>query len=310
VTALLEQPALDAPERPAPPRSFAAWWAVPPLVIVLLAAVYPLIRVCLESTKVGDTGRGWSTWVGVLSSEVFRDALWRTVAIAATSTAGCLLLGTFLAIVLAFVPFPGSHLVGRLIDTVLALPSFLITLAFTFLYGTAGAANAAIAGLTGADSPVLNFLYTPAGVIAAEVTFFTPFVIRPLLASFSMLPLAQLDVAASLGASPLRVLRSVVMPEAWPALMAGGSLVLLLSLNEFGIVLFTGAKGVITLPVLIYTRGIVTFDLPGAAVIATVQIALSLALYTLYRVIFARVMQGRGNHEMEVATDVVVDPAK
>ena len=53
----------------------------------------------------------------------------------------------------------------------------------------------------------------------------------------------------------------------------------LLTLNEFGIVLFTGAKGVITLPVLIYTRGIVTFDLPGAAVIATVQIALSLALY-------------------------------
>ncbi len=45
--------------------------------------------------------------------------------------------------------------------------------------------------------------------------------------------------------------------------MAGGSLVLLLTLNEFGIVLFTGAKGVITLPVLIYTRGIVTFDLPG-----------------------------------------------
>ena len=70
-----------------------------------------------------------------------------------------------------------------------------------------------------------------------------------------MLPRAQLDVAASLGASPLRVLRSVVMPEAWPALMAGGSLVLLLTLNEFGIVLFTGAKGVITLPVLIYTRG-------------------------------------------------------
>ena len=79
----------------------------------------------------------------MLASEAFRDALWRTVAIAATSTVGCLVLGTFLAIVLAFVPFPGSQLVGRLIDTVLALPSFLITLAFTFLYGTAGAVNAA-----------------------------------------------------------------------------------------------------------------------------------------------------------------------
>ena len=63
------------------------------------------------------------------------------------------MLGTFLAIVLAFVPFPGAQLVGRLIDTVLALPSFLITLAFTFLYGTAGAVNAAIAELTGNDRP-------------------------------------------------------------------------------------------------------------------------------------------------------------
>jgi len=306
MTALLDRPtsAADVPERRAPKRSRTALWAIPPLLVVLIAAVYPLIRVCLESTKVGDMQRGWGTWSQVLASEMFRNALWRTVAIAATSTAGCLVLGTFLAIVLAFVPFPGSRVVGRLIDTVLALPSFLITLAFTFLYGTAGAVNALISSLTGGASPVLNFLYTPAGVIAAEITFFTPFVARPLLASFAVLPRAQLDVAASLGASPFRVLRSVVMPEAWPALMAGGSLVLLLTLNEFGIVLFTGAKGVITLPVLIYTRGIVTFDLPGAAVIATVQIALSLILYSVYRWIFARVMGGRGKGD----TDVVVEP--
>ena len=84
-------------------------WTVPPLLIVLVAAAYPLLRVCLESTKVGDTQRGWSTWSEVLASQMFRDALWRTVAIAVTSTAGCLVLGMFLAIVLAFVPFPGSR---------------------------------------------------------------------------------------------------------------------------------------------------------------------------------------------------------
>ena len=302
MTALLESTP-EAPVRPAAPRSAATWWAVPPVAIVLLAAVYPLIRVCLESVKGVGTQ---SSWLSVLSSAAFRDALWRTVAIAATSTLGCLVLGTFLAVVLAFVPFPGSRLVGRLVDTVLALPSFLVTLAFTFLYGAAGAVNAAIAGITGDQAPVLDFLYTPAGVIAAEITFFTPFVVRPLLASFSTLPRAQLDVAASLGASPLRVLRSVVMPEGWPALMAGGSLVLLLTLNEFGIVLFTGAKGVTTLPVLIYTRGIVSFDLPGAAVIATVQIALSLALYAVYRVVFARATARREGSD----TDVVVDQAK
>lgn len=274
---------LDAPaEAVRATRHSVAWaWLVPPLVLVTLVVVYPLLRVFAEASSGG-------AWGAVLGSQMFRDALWRTVSIAVISTAGCLVLGLFLAVVLAFVPFPGSSVVARLIDTVLALPSFLITLAFTFLYGTAGAVNAVAATLTGNGS-VVNFLTTPAGVIAAEITFFTPFVVRPLLAAFAMIPRAQLDVAASLGASPSTVLRRIVFPEAWPALAAGGSLVLLLTLNEFGIVLFTGAKGVITLPVLIYTRGIVTFDLPGAAVIASVQVVVSLTLYGAYRTVFARV---------------------
>jgi 2-aminoethylphosphonate transport system permease protein len=280
---VLEPTAATAPAAPAPQRNWRPIaWSIPPIVVVLVIAVYPVVRVLNESTS---TPGAWSQ---VLRSTAFRNALWRTVSIAVCSTAGCLVLGTFLAVVLAFVPFPGSAVVGRLIDTVLTLPSFLITLAFTFLYGTVGAVNALITQLTGKHGPALNFLSTPTGVVLAEITYFTPFVVRPLLAAFAQLPREQLDVAASLGASPWRVLRQVVLPEAWPALAAGGSLVLLLTLNEFGIVLFTGAKGVITLPALIYTRGIVTFDLPGAAVLATVQVLLSLALYIGYRLVFAR----------------------
>ncbi|WKG07849.1 2-aminoethylphosphonate ABC transporter permease subunit [Nocardia sp. PE-7] len=286
---LLDRPEASPPVKESAPRR--SWlpilWTLPPVLVVLVIAGYPILRVLTESTQT-PTGRGTEVWTSVLGSEAFREALWRTVSIAVCATAGCLVLGTFLAVVLAFVPFPGSGLVGRLIDTILTLPSFLITLAFTFLYGTAGAVNALIAELTGATTPVIDFLTTPLGVILAEITYFTPFVVRPVLAAFAQLPREQLDVAASLGASPWRVLRQVVLPEAWPALAAGGSLVLLLTLNEFGIVLFTGAKGVITLPALIYTRGIVTFDLPGAAVLASVQVLLSLSLYLVYRFVFAR----------------------
>ena len=81
------------------PRSAGRLWVLPPLLLVLLVVLYPLLRVFGEST---------GSWTAVLGSAAFRDALWRTVAIAATSTLGCLVLGTFLAIVLAFVPFPGS----------------------------------------------------------------------------------------------------------------------------------------------------------------------------------------------------------
>ena len=65
-----------------------------------------------------------------------------------------------------------------------------------------------------------------------------------------------------------------------PALFAGGSLCLLLTVNEFGIVLFIGAKGVITLPLLVYDKAIQEFDYTTACVIAVVNVGLSLALYS------------------------------
>ena len=166
-----------------------------------------------------------------------------------------------------------------MIDTVLALPSFVITLAFVLLYGVAGVFGSITRG---------TLVSSTLGVVLAEITFFTPFVVRPLLAAFARFPREQLDVAASLGASPWTVATRVLLPEALPALAAGGGLCLLLTLNEFGIVLFTGARDAITLPMLIYTRGIVTFDLPGAAVIATVQVVLSLLLYVGYRALVRR----------------------
>jgi len=78
------------------------------------------------------------------------------------------------------------------------------------------------------------------------------------------------------------------LPAALPALLAGGSLCLLLTVNEFGIVLFIGAKGVITLPLLVYGKAIQEGDYTAACVIAVFNILVSLTLYTVYRILIAR----------------------
>ena len=70
----------------------------------------------------------------------------------------------------------------------------------------------------------------------------------------------------------------------------GGSLCLLLTVNEFGIVLFIGAKGVITLPMLIYGKSIQEGDYVSACTIALINIVISLGLYSLYN----RVVNGLG----------------
>lgn len=286
--------AIEAP-RSASRRSGAPrWiWVVVPLAVLFGIFFYPLFFIVKQSLT-GDAGPvTLAHYAAVLSSAVFKAALWRTVQIAVLSTIGCLALGFVLALIVSFVPFPGARIVGGFIDTILAFPSFLIALSFTFLYGSAGAFNFVLMDLMQTAEPPLDFVYSKWGVILAEITFYTPFVMRPLLAAFSQLDNALIEVASSLGARPVRIIRQVIFPEAVPALLAGGSLCLLLTLNEFGIVLFIGAKGVITLPMVIYGKAIQEFDYTAGCVAAVVNIALSIALYSLYRFVLARTGGGR-----------------
>ncbi|OCC09497.1 2-aminoethylphosphonate ABC transporter permease subunit [Streptomyces sp. PTY087I2] len=275
---------------PARSRAVPAWvWALPPVAVLALAFLYPLALVGRQSVTPDDGGGvSLDPYAEVFASEVFRDALTTTVWLAVGSTVGCLVLGFVLALVIAFVPFPGGKAVARFVDVFLSFPSFLITLALLFIYGSVGMANGLWTDVTGAADGPFHFLTTPWGVLLAEITYFTPFVMRPLLAAFSQLDTGQLEVASSLGAGPVRIVRQVILPEALPALAAGGSLVLVMCLNEFGIVLFTGAKDVTTLPMLVYSKAILESDYPAACVVAVVNIAISVGLYGLYRVVSRR----------------------
>ncbi len=106
--------------------------ALLPVVVLGLFFLYPLALVVRQSFQPA------TAYADVFASELFRTALWTTVWIAVVSTIGCLVLGFVLALVIAFVPFPGARTVARFIDVYLSFPSFLITLALLFIYGTTG----------------------------------------------------------------------------------------------------------------------------------------------------------------------------
>lgn len=276
---------------PAPRAAPQGLWVLPPLLALALIFFYPLSLILRQSF--GETGVTLDHFRQVLASRQFQNGLYYTIIIAVTATAGCVVLGFLLSLVIAFVPFPGSKFFARLIDTIIAFPTFLVTLAFTFIYGSAGILNISLMRNFGFELPPVDFLYSRWGVILAEITVFTPFIMRPLLAAFSQIDPAQIEVAASLGAKPLRIIRQIILPAALPALLAGGSLCLLLTINEFGIVLFIGAKDVITLPMMIYMKAVQEFDYTAACVIAAINIVLSLGLYGLYRSIVGYVGGGR-----------------
>lgn len=264
-------------------------WALPPVLGLALVFLYPLVLLVQQSFTPLEGGMSVQPYADVFADPAFREALGTTVWLAAGATVGCLVLGFVLALVIAFVPFPGAKAVARFVDVFLSFPSFLITLALLFVYGTVGMANGLWTDVTGAAEGPFQFLGTPWGVLLAEITYFTPFVMRPLLAAFSQIDTAQIEAASSLGAKAPRIVRQIILPEALPALAAGGSLVLIMCLNEFGIVLFTGAKGVTTLPMLVYSKAILESDWTAACVVAVVNVVISVGLYSLYRVVSRRV---------------------
>ncbi|HVW94184.1 MAG TPA: 2-aminoethylphosphonate ABC transporter permease subunit, partial [Devosia sp.] len=277
-----------AGSRPQSPALPATFWAIPPLLVVAALFLYPVLLI-LRQAVTGESGAfSLAQPLAVFRTAAFWSALEHTLEIALASSLGCLVLGLLLALVLSFVAFPGSRIIARLVETFVALPTFLVALAFTFIYGSAGMLNEGLIAVLGLTGPPIDFLYSPFGVILAEVTVYAPFVLRPLLAAFSLIETAQIEVAGSLGARPLQIVREIILPAALPALLAGGSLCLLLTVNEFGVVLFIGAKGVITLPLMVYDKAIQEFDYPTACVVAIVNIALSLGLYSLYRLALAR----------------------
>lgn len=263
-------------------------WLLPPLLVLATLFFYPLLLIGEQALRDTEGHLGLETFWQVVESRRFLSALLNTLQIAVIATSGCLLLGSVLALILVFIPFPGSQLISRIIDTFIALPTFLITLAFTFIYGSAGLLNGTLMSLFAFELPPVDFLYSIQGVILAEMTVFTPLVMRPLMAGLRQIDKSQLEAASILGAHPLRVIGQVIFPAVLPALMAGGSLCLLLTTNEFGIVLFIGAKGVNTLPMMVYSKAILESDYSVACMIALINILLSLGLFMLYRLAAVR----------------------
>lgn len=269
----------------------SVWLAIVPIAVMAALAVYPLMLVLSHAFQAPDGARSLEAWRTLFANPVFRDTIWTTVRVSVISTAICILVGTFLALVMAFVPFRGVSLVVNAINVYLSFPSFLITLALIFVWGNVGVVNGVLHNLgTGSAVHLLDGQW---GVVLAEVIFFTPFVIRPMLAACESTDYGQLEMAAALGARPVRIVRSIILPEIMPALLAGGSLVLMRTMNEFGIVLFTGAKDVVTLPTLVYTQAIARGNYTYAAIAAIVNIGLSVVLYVAYRSVTARAVGGR-----------------
>ena len=185
--------------------------------------------------------------------------------------------GLLMAWVLVRYEFPGKRLVDALMDLPFALPTAVAGVTLATLYSSQGWVGRWLETLG------LPIAYTWVGIALAMAFTSIPFVVRTVQPILEDLPSEVDEAAVTLGARDGHAFRRVILPHLWPALVTGTGLAFVRSLGEFGAVIFiAGGKPFETeiTSLMIFVK-LQEYDYAGAAAVASIVLATSLALLLL-----------------------------
>ncbi|GMG87723.1 molybdate ABC transporter permease subunit [Biformimicrobium ophioploci] len=163
------------------------------------------------------------------------QALWLTLRLAALTTLILFIIGVPLAWKLSHWRSRWRHLVEVLITLPLVLPPTVLGFYLLLLFSPNYATGQWLAALWGEP---LVFSFT--GLVIASVIYSLPFMVQPLLASFSQNGQRLSQAAAALGIPPAIALFKVLLPASKAAIVSACALSFAHTLGEFGVVLMIG----------------------------------------------------------------------
>lgn len=261
--------------RPPLPR----WLLIAAAVAVLLAAL-PLAGMAVRVP--------WTRVPELLTSEAARDAAWLSLRTCAVSTVLCVLLGTPLAVLLSRSRGPLAAVARTLTALPMVLPPVVAGLALLITFGRTGVVGRHLSVLG------VEVGFTTAAVVIAQTFVAMPFLVVALEGALRSVDARLERTAASLGASPSRVLATVTLPLVLPALAAGATMSFARALGEFGATLtFAGSlQGTTrTLPLEIYLSR--ETDTETALALAILLIAVAAVLMVVSALVARRAVVGR-----------------
>ena len=170
----------------------------------------------------------WRQAGELLASEPVQRALALSLGVSLAAVALSLVLGFPLAWLLARGEFPGRGALRTFVSLPMVMPPVVAGVGLLAAFGERGLLGGALSAL-GVHVPFT----TLAAVIAAAFVS-APFLIITLEAGIAQSERRLEDVAATLGASPWRSFRTVLLPSIRPSLLAGLALCWARALGEFG----------------------------------------------------------------------------
>ena len=264
-------------QRPARRAPLLLWLAA--LVIAALALL-PLGYLVIRAT-----GAGYDKILDILLRPKTHEIFLSSVALAASVTLAAVFLGVLLAWLTVRTDLPGRKIWAVLTVLPLVIPSYVGAFTLVSAFGPKGIVQGWLEPF-GIDR--LPSIYGFPGAFLALTLFSYPYVLLSVRAALRGLDPSLEEAARSLGRSQLRVFQEITLPHLRPSIMAGGLLVALYTLSDFGAVSmlrfdsFTRA---------IYLQYSASFDRSVAAVLALLLVALTLVI-----LIFEKRMRGQARY--------------
>jgi putative spermidine/putrescine transport system permease protein len=253
--------------------------AMPALVFLFVVFVAPLAILFLRS--VTDPVPGVGNYAALVTDSTYLTVLYNTIFVSIVVTVSALLLSYPVAWFLVICPAGWMRLVFAIILLSMWTNLLARTYAWLVLLQNTGAINHFLMWIGVIDEPV-QLVNNMIGVVVGMTYIMLPFMILPLHATISAIDPALMQAAAITGASPWRVLRSVLLPLSLPGISAGCIMVFVMSLGYYITPALLGGPSDMMIAVLIaqQIQQMLNWGLGSAA--AFILLAITLVIYFLY----------------------------
>jgi iron(III) transport system permease protein len=204
-----------------------SWWLYLIVAAIALLMLIPVGYLILRAVGAGDDA------LAQLRRPANLRVLGASVLLAGVVTAASLLIGVPLAWLTTRSDLPGRRIWLIMAMAPLAIPSYIGAWAIISVLGPKGLLQRLLTPL-GVER--LPEIYGFAGAAFALTLFGFPYVLLSVRVALRRMDPALEEAARSLGRPPRQIFRSIVLPQLRPAIAAGGLLVALYTLSDFGAV--------------------------------------------------------------------------
>lgn len=226
---------------------------------------------------------GAAMWGGLLTS-VLPRAAWTTALLMLGVGVVTGVVGVGTAWLITACRFPGHAVLAWALVLPLSIPTYIVAYAHVELMDFTGPVQTALRAVTGWRSA--RDYWFPAsrslsGAVFVMASVLYPYVYLSARAMFQSQAATTLEAARLLGASATGVFFRIALPLARPAIIVGVALALMECINDVGAVEYLGVR---TLTFSVYDVWLNRSDLPGAAQLACVMLAVVFLLMEIERV--------------------------